>query len=105
MAFARCATTIGWILLSVAISGADLDRAVVSQMRVTVPGTDQIRVVARVQAAPELDLVVLLAGSKDLATGPGPMAMVGQQQNARDLSAAFQPCRHDVQSCSSKRSR
>src|SRR4051794_23865512 len=71
MAFTRCGTTIGWILLSVAISGADLDRAVVSQMRLTVPGTDQIRVVARVQAAPELDLVVLLAGSKDWPPGQG----------------------------------
>ena len=69
MAFTRCGTTIGWILLSVVISGADLDRAVVSQMRLAVPGTDQVRVVARVQAAPELDVVVLLAGSRDWPPG------------------------------------
>jgi hypothetical protein len=69
MPSAGCWASIALILLCAGVSGADLDRAVVSQMRLALPGTGQVRVVTRVQASSELDFVVLLAGNKDWPPG------------------------------------
>ncbi|MFL6449789.1 MAG: hypothetical protein ACJ746_19215 [Bryobacteraceae bacterium] len=69
MTSGRCATSLAWIMLSAAVSGADLDGPVIAQMRVAVPGFNQVRVVTRVQAAPKLDLVVTLAGGNQWPPG------------------------------------
>src|SRR5436305_9105172 len=69
MTAASRATSMAWILSCAAVFGADLDSPVISQMRLAVPGANQVRVIARVQADSELEVVVTLAGTKDWPPG------------------------------------
>jgi len=85
------------------MDGADLNTSVVSQMRLAVLGADQVRVLARAHADSELDVVITLARSRGLATWPERMALVGRQENPRNLSAASRSLRNGLQDCSSKR--
>src|SRR5947209_20424084 len=62
-------TNISWVILSVAVFGADVDVPVISQMRLAVPGAKRAKVIARAQAGPELDVVVTLAGIKEWPPG------------------------------------
>lgn len=55
--------------LSTWMDGADLNTSLVSQMRLAVPGADQVRVLARAHADSELDVVITLAGTRDWPPG------------------------------------
>jgi hypothetical protein len=66
MVSARHAVSFGWLLLSVVLSGADLDGPAAYQMRLAAPGNDQVRVLTRIHADSELDLVATVASQNNL---------------------------------------
>lgn len=65
MPFLRLPLTITIFLAANVIGAADLNSAVVAQMRIAVPSSAQIQILKRIGASSDLDLVVVMAGPKD----------------------------------------
>jgi hypothetical protein len=91
--------TCGLWLVACALYTAEPDRAVLSVMRSLVSDINGVRVIKRVAVDPELDLVVVIGGTKDWPFGQGDFVWWGDHRILGILFAAPQPAGSDLQDC------